>query len=113
VRLRVALALATALVVIGAGPAAALGDVVKHDRSSEGSALRGSLRAELSRYLSTRGVAEHVSAVSLAAAFRGQRSSINLAVGNTRYGGGRPISLHSLWEIGSNTSVDFPGFVDT
>ena len=99
-RVGLALALATALLVIGAVPA-----VAQPDRTSQGSSLRGSLRAELDRYLSTRRVAEHISSVSLAVAFRGQRRSINLAVGRTRYRGGRPISLNSLWEIGSNTKA--------
>jgi D-alanyl-D-alanine carboxypeptidase len=46
-----------------------------------------------------------VSAVSLAVAFRGRRPGINLAVGSTRYRGGRPISLSNLWQIGSNTKA--------
>jgi D-alanyl-D-alanine carboxypeptidase len=105
VRLRVALALAAALVVIGAVPGVAQPDVAQPDRSPAASSLRSSLRAELDRYLSTRRVAEHVSAVSMAVAFRGRRPSINLAVGSTRYRGGRAISLKHLWEIGSNTKA--------
>lgn len=99
-RVGVALGLATVLAVIGAVPA-----VAQPDRSPKGSSSRGSLRAELDRYLSARGAAEHISSVSLAVAFPGRRPSINLAVGSTRYGGGRPVSLNSLWEIGSNTKA--------
>jgi D-alanyl-D-alanine carboxypeptidase len=100
VRMRLALALATALVVSGALPG-----VARPRQGPNGSSLRASLRADLSRYLSTRRVAEHISAVSLAVAFRGRRPGINLAVGRTRYRGGRPISLNSLWPIGSNTKA--------
>jgi len=100
VRVRLALALATVLVVIGAVPG-----VAQSRQSPNGSSLRASLRADLSRYLSTRRVAEHISAVSLAVAFRGRRPGINLAVGRTRYRGGRPISLNNLWEMGSNTKA--------
>ena len=92
--------LAIALAVIGAVPG-----VARPRRSPAGASLRASLRGDLSRYLSTRRVAEHISAVSLAVAFRGRRPGINLAVGRTRYRGGRPISLNSLWPIGSNTKA--------
>ncbi len=101
--MRRALALATALVVIGAVPVGA--QPQQPQQSLNGRSLRVSLRAELARYLSTRRVAEHISAVSLAVSFRGQTPSINLAVGSTRYQGGRPISLNSLWEVGSNTKA--------
>jgi D-alanyl-D-alanine carboxypeptidase len=100
VRMRLALALATALVVMGAVPG-----VAQPRQSPNVSSLRASLRADLSRYLSNRRVAEHISAVSLAVAFRGRRPGINLAVGSTSYRGGRPISLNNLWEIGSNTKA--------
>ena len=87
--MRLAPALATALVVTGAVPA-----VAQSRPSPNGPSLRASLRADLSRYLSTRRVAEHISAVSLAVAVRGRSRDINLAVGRTRYRGGRPISLN-------------------
>ena len=98
--MRLAMVLAIALVVIGAVPG-----VARPRQSPAGASLRASLRGDLSRYLSTRRVAEHISAVSLAVAFRGRRPGINLAVGRTRYRGGRPISLNSLWPIGSNTKA--------
>ena len=98
-RTRSALALAGVLLVIGAVPG------VAQARQSDTSAVRASLRTELNRYLNTRRVPEHISAVGLAATFRRRRQSINLAVGSTRYRGGRPISLNSLWQIGSNTKA--------
>ena len=67
--------------------------------------VRASLRSELSSYLNARRVAEHISAVSLAVAFRGRRPGISLAAGSTRYGGGPAVSPHALWQIGSNTKA--------
>jgi len=69
------------------------------------SALRPSLRADLNRYLSARRVPEHISAVGLTVTFRGSRPGVNIAVGSTRYLGGRPISPSALWQIGSNTKA--------
>ncbi len=92
--------LATALVVMGAVPG-----VAPSRETSKGFSLRVSLRNELDGYLSTRRVAEHISAVSLAVSSPGRRLSINLAVGSTRYRGGHPISPNSLWQVGSNTKA--------
>ena len=78
---------------------------VEARQRTQGPALRASLRTELNDYLTTRSVAEHISAVSLAVTFRGQRPSIDLAVGTTRYGGGSRLSTNSLWQIGSNTKA--------
>jgi D-alanyl-D-alanine carboxypeptidase len=68
-------------------------------------AARASLRSEISHYLTTYRVAEHISAVSLAVTFRGRGPGIDLAVGSTRYGGRTPISPYELWQIGSNTKA--------
>src|SRR5947209_8788440 len=100
VKTRSALAVAGVLLVIGA-----VQGVAQARQSADTSAVRASLRAELNRYLETRRVPEHISAVSLAVSFPGRRPSINLAVGSTRYRGGRPISLNNLWQIGSNTKA--------
>ena len=97
---RSALAVAGVLLVIGA-----VAGVAQARQSADTSAVRASLRAELNRYLNTRRVPEHISAVGLAVTFRGRRPGINLAVGSTRYRGGRPISPNRLWEIGSNTKA--------
>ncbi|MGH9081145.1 MAG: serine hydrolase domain-containing protein, partial [Acidimicrobiales bacterium] len=66
-------------------------------------AVRASLRRELKNYLYTYRGVEHISAVSLAVTFRGGRRGINLAVGNTLYGGRTTMSPYALWQIGSNT----------
>jgi D-alanyl-D-alanine carboxypeptidase len=68
-------------------------------------ALRASLRTALTNFLSSQGAVEHISAVSLRVTFRGQRRAINVPVGTTLYGGGRPIAANSLWQIGSNTKA--------
>jgi D-alanyl-D-alanine carboxypeptidase len=94
------LGLATALAVLGAASG-----VAEPRNSPDASSLRAPLKADLHRYLSARRVAEHISAVSLAVAFRGRGPSINLAAGSTRYRAGRPISLTNLWQIGSNTKA--------
>ena len=99
-RVRGTVVLATALVVMGAVPG-----VAPSRETSKGFSLRVSLRNELDGYLSTRRVAEHISAVSLAVSSPGWRLSINLAVGSTRYRGGHPISPNSLWQVGSNTKA--------
>jgi D-alanyl-D-alanine carboxypeptidase len=68
-------------------------------------ALRAVLRGDLSDYLTVRGAAEHISAVSLRVTFLGGKPAISLAAGTTRYGGGPPVSASALWEIGSNTKA--------
>ena len=70
-----------------------------------GAALRTALRSDLSRYLTTRRKAEHISAVSLRITFPGSKPSINVATGTTRYGGGAPVSTRALWQVGSNTKA--------
>lgn len=66
-------------------------------------AVRASLRNDLDNYLHTYRVVEHISAISLAVTFRGDKPGINVAVGSTRDGGGGVISPDALWQIGSNT----------
>ncbi len=70
-----------------------------------GAAVQAALRDDLSQYLTTRGTAEHISAVSLRVTFPGSEPSIDLAVGTTLYGGGPPVSTSALWQIGSNTKA--------
>src|SRR5919202_6441124 len=67
--------------------------------------LKNSLRAELNKYLNTRRVPEHISAVSLRVTYPGTKPPIALAVGTTRYGGGPRLSPGALWPIGSNTQA--------
>ena len=71
-----------------------------------GAALQAALRHDLSRYLTARRTAEHISAVSLRVTFPGTRPAISLATGTTRYDGGPPVSSRAaLWQIGSNTKA--------
>ncbi len=68
-------------------------------------ALGAALRDDLSRYLTDRRTAEHISAVSLRVTFPGSRPPISLATGTTRYDGGPPVPAGALWQIGSNTKA--------
>jgi D-alanyl-D-alanine carboxypeptidase len=68
-------------------------------------ALRTALHRDLSRYLTARRTAEHISADSLRVTFPGSRPAISLATGTTRYHGGTPVSASALWQIGSNTKA--------
>jgi len=68
-------------------------------------ALRTALRRDLSRYLTARRTAEHISAVSLRITYPGAAPAISLAAGTTRYNGGPPVKASALWQIGSNTKA--------
>ena len=68
-------------------------------------ALNRALHRDLSRYLTARRTAEHISAVSLRVTFPGATPAISLATGTTRYHGGPPVSPRALWQIGSNTKA--------
>ena len=68
-------------------------------------ALGAALRGDLSRYLTDRHNAEHISAVALRVTFGGSRPPIGLATGTTRYNGGPPLPAGALWQIGSNTKA--------
>jgi D-alanyl-D-alanine carboxypeptidase len=68
-------------------------------------ALAAALRGDLSRYLTDRRTAEHISAVSLQVTFASSRAPISLATGTTRYDGGAPVPAGALWQIGSNTKA--------
>ena len=68
-------------------------------------ALRAALHRDLTRYLTARRTAEHISADSLRVTFPGSRSAIALAAGTTRYHGGPPVTAQALWQIGSNTKA--------
>lgn len=94
-----ALSAILSLAVVGGHVARAAGQGVDE------TALRDSLRTALTNFLSSQGAREHISAVSLRVTFRGQRPAIDVPVGTTLYGGGRPIAANSLWQIGSNTKA--------
>jgi D-alanyl-D-alanine carboxypeptidase len=67
--------------------------------------LQAALHRDLTRYLTARRKAEHISAVSLRVTFPGTRPAISLAAGTTRYNGGPLVSPRALWQIGSNTKA--------
>ena len=92
--------LATAGMALAAPASASAGPA-----RQSGAALRTALRGDLSRYLTARRTAEHISAVSLRVTFPGSRPAIALAAGTIRYNGGPPVSPRALWEIGSNTKA--------
>jgi len=92
--------LATAGMALAAPASASAGPA-----RQSGAALRTALRGDLSRYLTARRTAEHISAVSLRVTFPGFRPAIALAAGTIRYNGGPPVSPRALWEIGSNTKA--------
>jgi D-alanyl-D-alanine carboxypeptidase len=71
----------------------------------QNAALRAALHRDLTRYLTARRTAEHISADSLRVTFPGSRPPISLAAGTTRYHGGAPVSARALWQIGSNTKA--------
>src|ERR1700722_18421967 len=73
--------------------------------SQSSAALGAALRADLSRYLTDRRTAEHISAVSLRVTFASSRLPISVATGTTRYDGGPPVPAGALWQIGSNTKA--------
>ena len=71
---------------------------------SSNAALRSALQADVSRYLTQRAQAEHISAVSLSIYIPGEPSNINVVAGRTRYGNaGAAITPATLYQIGSNT----------
>ncbi len=96
-----AAALLTTAVMASAGAASASAAPPR----AGSAALRTALHRDLSRYLTARRKAEHISADSLQITFRGTRPAISLAAGTTRYDGGAPVSARALWQIGSNTKA--------
>ena len=65
--------------------------------------LQVKLTDDLSRYVTTRASAEHISAASLSISLHGSRRNINAVAGTMLYGGGPPITPATLFQIGSNT----------
>jgi D-alanyl-D-alanine carboxypeptidase len=88
----------------GAATAPAVPSPAGAPATDEARGLRASLRAALEAYLERRRTPEHISAVSLRVAFPGRRH-LDVAVGSTRFDGGRAISTKSLWQIGSNAKA--------
>ena len=67
--------------------------------------LAGDLRADLASYLHDHTSDEHVSAAALSVSLTGSQSAIDVSAGTTRFGGSRPVTPDSVWQIGSNTKA--------
>lgn len=67
--------------------------------------LAGALTQDLRGFLTARGTAEHISAVSLSLSLHGQASTIDVAAGTTTFGGSTPVTPANLFQIGSNTKA--------
>ena len=67
--------------------------------------LAGDLRADLATYLHDHASDEHVSAAALSVSLPGRPSAIDVSAGTTRFGGSRPVTPDSVWQIGSNTKA--------
>jgi D-alanyl-D-alanine carboxypeptidase len=104
--MRSAVAVAGALLVTAAMPSRVEAAAGATPASSAGpAAVRASLHRELNDYLNAYGSAEHISAVSLAVTFSGNRPGINTAVGSTSYDDRHAVSPNARWQIGSNTKA--------
>jgi D-alanyl-D-alanine carboxypeptidase len=68
-------------------------------------ALKAALKHDLTQYLSSRGEAEHLSAISLSISLHGASQNINVTAGTTKYGGSVAVTPPMLWQIGSNTKA--------
>lgn len=73
--------------------------------SKDEECLKEALHKDLAGYLSERSTIEHISTLSLNITFRGSKEEISDAVGTTEYGGSKPVTSDSLFQIGSNTKV--------
>jgi D-alanyl-D-alanine carboxypeptidase len=104
-RNKLAAAAATCALLGAAGTSLFSPSSASASQPGQSAALGTALRGDLSRYLTDRRTAEHISAVSLRVTFAGSRPPISLATGTTRYDGGPPVSAGALWQIGSNTKA--------
>jgi len=109
-RIRLARALLGGLLATGAIAATAGQAFPVAARASAPSAagdtrLAGDLRADLASYLYEHASDEHVSAAALSVSLPGRRSTIDVSAGTTRFGGSRPVTPDSVWQIGSNTKA--------
>jgi D-alanyl-D-alanine carboxypeptidase len=98
-------AAATALLTTAAMASAGAASASATPPRASSTALQAALHRDLSRYLTARRTAEHISAVSLRVTYPGTKPAISLATGTTRYTGGPPVSTSALWQIGSNTKA--------
>jgi D-alanyl-D-alanine carboxypeptidase len=106
IRDKLAVAAATCALLGAAGTLSLSPTSASASQPGQSSAALGTaLRGDLSRYLTSRRTAEHISAVSLRVTFASSRPPISLATGTTRYDGGQPVPAGALWQIGSNTKA--------
>jgi D-alanyl-D-alanine carboxypeptidase len=103
--IRTKLAAACALLTTAAMASASAASASAAPARASSAPLRAALHRDLSRYLTARRTAEHISAVSLRVTFPGRRPTISLATGTTRYHGGPPVRASARWQIGSNTKA--------
>jgi D-alanyl-D-alanine carboxypeptidase len=97
------LAVGTAAATAGyAPPAQAVGTATTQRPTRD---LVRNLRADLETYLRSHGATEHASAIGLSINMPGRSATIDVAAGTTRFGGSRPLSTASVWQIGSNTKA--------
>ena len=76
-----------------------------HANLTPQTSLTDALTQDLRGYLTARGTAEHISAVSLSLSLHGQPSTIDVAAGTTTSGGSTPATPANLFQIGSNTKA--------
>lgn len=67
--------------------------------------LARDLHADLTGYLGLYAKREHVSAAALSVSLPGSRSTLDVSAGTTTFGGTRPVTPSSVWQIGSNTKA--------
>jgi D-alanyl-D-alanine carboxypeptidase len=67
--------------------------------------LTSDLHTDLATYLHDHASDEHVSAASLSVSRPGRASTIDVSAGTMRFGGSRPVTSDSVWQIGSNTKA--------
>lgn len=73
--------------------------------SPDDKTLKEALHKDLQDYLTDRSSSEHISTLSMNITFRGSKEEIADAVGATEYGGDKPVTPDSLFQIGSNTKA--------
>ena len=66
--------------------------------------LQQNLQDDLQKYLTARGAAEHLSALSLSVSLPGQ-ANLNATAGTTQFAGGTAVKPGNLFQIGSNTKA--------
>lgn len=66
-------------------------------------ALRRIIHADLVGYLHTRSAIEHASAISVSISLPDNPDNLNVTAGTLRFGGNRPVTPITMFQVGSNT----------